>query len=314
MPDLDLTLTGLLARLSDLSYTQYEEGLKDPSYDGSITPPAGYVQTASFKAPELWPGESTLLATAERHKIHPADTAALSSLAASLRVRDVYFGFSLAPDPKGGGDAAGNVIVLRGTQSIQEWVEDVLGSAYQLPVPLVWFDHGSLKLAKAHAGFLIAYAFLYQQVLDAAKKFDTSHPCYVTGHSLGAALAVLAALSVDLQVYDGAGVDGQVQMINFAGPRVGDPVFAEAYDDLLPASFRVANLSDVVPLLPPASIFGWHYQHVGTEYSYLDQAGEVGGNHSIANNYVPATNPPKGPVETDAPRTYPNTGLGGGPE
>jgi hypothetical protein len=313
MPELDLTLTGLLAELSALSYVQYEKGLADPSYDGAIQPPPGYVQTASFKAPELWPGESKLLIAAQSHKVEPTNAAALSSLAASLRIRDVYFGFALAPVSKGGGQAAGNVIVLRGTQSIQEWVEDVLGSAYQLPVPLVWFDHGSLKLARAHAGFLIAYAFLYGQVLAAAKAFDTSHPCYVTGHSLGAALAVLAALSVDLQVYDGAGVAGRVQMINFAGPRVGDPTFASAYDALLPASYRVTNLADVVPILPPASIFGWQYQHVGTEYSYLDQTGEVGGNHSIANNYVPATNPPKGPVETDAARSYPNTGLGGGP-
>lgn len=313
MPALDTTLTGLLAQLSALSYTQYEEGLKDPSYDGSITPPDGYVQTASFKAPELWPGESSLLSTAHRHKIDPTHTAALSKLAADLRIRDVYFGFALAPDPKGGGAAAGNVVVLRGTQSVQEWVEDVLGSAYQLPVPLAWFEHDSLKLAKADAGFLIAYAFLYEQVLAAAKAFDTSQPCYVTGHSLGAALAVLAALSIDLQVYDGGGLNGRVQMINFAGPRVGDPTFADAYDALLPESYRVANLSDVVPILPPASIFQWQYQHVGTEYSYLDQTGEVIGNHSIADNYVPATNPPKGPVETDAPRTYPNTGLGGGP-
>ena len=135
MPDLDLTLTGLLAQLSALSYVQYEKGLADPSYDGSISPPPGYVQTASFRAPELWPGESKLLSRAESHKVAPTNAAALSTLAVDLRVRDVYFGFALAPDPKGGGAAAGNVIVLRGTQSIQEWVEDVLGSAYQVPIP-----------------------------------------------------------------------------------------------------------------------------------------------------------------------------------
>ena len=92
---------------------------------------------------------------------------------------------------------------------------------------------------------------------------------------------------------------------------VGDPAFSGAYN-LLPASFRVVNLSDVVPVVPPSSIFGYQYSHVGQEWSYLFQTGEVGGNHSLLDNYIPAVAPTTGsPVETNAPRSYPNSGIPG---
>lgn len=118
---------------------------------------------------------------------------------------------------------------------------------------------------------------------------------------------MLAAAVVDLLVYGGQGIAGQVQMYSFAGPRPGDPVFASAYDLLLPASFRVVNLSDVVPIVPPTEIFGLSYAQVGTAWSYLDQTGDVGGNHSLADNYQPAV---QAKVETAAPRHFPNNGIG----
>ena len=179
-------------------------------------------------------------------------------------------------------------------------------------MPLVWFSCGRFQIAKASVGFLLVYAFLYEQVLAAAKAFNSSYPLYVTGHSLGHALAVFAALTADLQVYGGGGLLGQVQMYSFAGPRVGDPAFSGAYNFLLPASFRVVNLSDVVPVVPPSSIFGYQYSHVGQEWSYLFQTGDVGDNHGLVDNYIPAVAPSTGsPVETNAPRSYPNSGIPG---
>ena len=300
----DPTLATTMSVFCELTYAQYQAGLQNPNYDGSVAgltppPPSGFVQTASFKAPEIDIGHnSSLLRAVQGSQINLTDVAQLESLTAGLL--DVYFGFA-------GTWNGVNVLALRGTQSPEEWIADL--SVVQVDVPLLWFSDGKLQVAKAHLGFLLLYALLYEQVLAAAQGFSTSDPCYVTGHSLGHALAVFSALTTKLQVYGvGAGSD-MVQLYSFAGPRVGDPIFADAYNFFIPSSFRVVNLSDVVPVLPPTSIFGYQYQHVGQEWSYLFQTGNVGTNHSLVDNYVPAVTPPTGPVETNAPRTYPTSGL-----
>jgi triacylglycerol lipase len=302
----DTGLATSLAELVEKAYDQYKKGLTDPTYDGKITPPKGFEQIAAFKAPEIDIGSrSTLLRSVQGSAVDLTDTATLQAM--TVGVRDVFFGFALRPKAGFSPSPAKNILVFRGTQSAEEWLADL--SVVQVDVPLVWFNDGKLQLAKAHLGFLLLYAFLYEQVLTAAKGFDTSLPCYCTGHSLGHPLASFAALTTDLQVYGGTGLEGLVQLYTYAGPRVGDPTFAAAFDGLIPAGFRVVNLSDVVPVVPPTSIFGYLYQHMGQEWSYLFQTGNVDTNHSLLDNYIPAVSPPTGPVETDAPRSYPTSGL-----
>jgi hypothetical protein len=304
----DPTLAGVLAQASELTYEQYQKGIADPNYNGDITPPAGYQQTASLKAPEIdLSRDSKVLNTVHGAGMDLSEIEKLRSLC--VGVREVFFGFTLQPKP-GPGAATGNVLAFRGTQSIEEFLADA--AVVQVPVPLIYFNHGSFELAKVHLGFLVVYLLLHEQVKKAVKALDTSLPLFVTGHSLGAALAILAAVNLDLSVYRGGGPTGQLQMVNFASPRVGDPAFVGAYNGRVPASYRVVNLADVVPLYPPTSIFGHTYAHVGlpgAEWSYLDQTGDVATNHALAINYIPAVTPPAGPVETNAPRTYPTSGL-----
>jgi hypothetical protein len=68
-----------------------------------------------------------------------------------------------------------------------------------------------------------------------------------TGHSLGAALATLYTI-------DNARSD-QVSnplLCTFGSPRVGDPTFVTSFNNLGLASWRIANVPDIVPYLPPA--------------------------------------------------------------
>ena len=62
----------------------------------------------------------------------------------------------------------------------------------------------------------------------------------------------------------------------------------------------MVNLSHVVPVVPPSTIVGYQYS--------LLQMGEVGNNHSLLANDIPAVT---SRVETNAPRTCPNSGLPG---
>lgn len=95
----------------------------------------------------------------------------------------------------------------------------------------------------------------------AALKESPNKPVYVSGHSLGAGLAVLVSfgLKMDLPHAD-------VFMMTMAGPRVGNAEFAGAYNKLLRhRAWRMVNTYDPVPKIP--WMFG-KYQHVGSEIEF----------------------------------------------
>lgn len=87
-----------------------------------------------------------------------------------------------------------------------------------------------------------------------ALSFSSATSIEVVGHSLGAALATLYtmenAYSEKVPI---------LSQCTFASPLVGDAVFADAFNRLQLTSWRVANVQDVVTVVPPA-ILG--FQHV----------------------------------------------------
>jgi hypothetical protein len=298
---------------------------------GSITPPAGWKQIAAFQAPELTLSDAVQKFLAMHPQIAsrvaalgPADadpalnaqvSAALTDpvmlQALAVGVRKVFFGFALVPDTGDTSSKPGNsnVAVFRGTQTTQEWVFDATG--FQVPVPLVWFSHGSFSLAKVHLGFLIQYALLADQVAAATAQFDSSLPSFFTGHSLGSALATIAAITAKVKH-----LFAHVRMYNYASPRVGDPTFVSAYNFFLPDSFRIVNLADIVPALPPKKLdltvlghtFDFTYAHVGSEQSYLWQSGNVAFNHELSDTYIPTVQ--QGTLSGTQP-AYPTTAICG---
>ncbi len=291
----------LLMLCSNLCYEQFARAQKDPDYDGNISVlpsfdqlPAGYTQTATLKAPEFsFSRGSAFLKTVQNvSSFDVTDKEALDRLASG--VREVYFGFILKSENQ-------NILAFRGTQTAEEWLIDF--TAVQVPVPLGWFDSKyHFKKAKMHLGFLIQYAFLYEQVNTGVGSLDHRLPLFVTGHSLGAALAVVGATVVRVLNYPIEGFLGNVRMYNFAGPRVGNDAFVEAYNFLVSDSYRIVNMADIVPVLPPSSLhlgkIRLQYGHVGTEASYLWQRGDVSANHSASDNYTPAV---AEQVPTDTP-------------
>ncbi|CAI5537199.1 unnamed protein product [Closterium sp. Naga37s-1] len=136
-----------------------------------------------------------------------------------------------------------------------------------------------LRHARVHRGFYSAYHFtrlrpaVVHAVLFLMTILPGSFSVALTGQSLGAALATLSAL--DLQV---GGVKGGevslcfsvsydlpspvIQVVTFGSPRVGNAAFAAYFRQKVPKSTRVTNWKDLVPHLPPATI-GYH--HVATE-------------------------------------------------
>jgi len=140
-----------------------------------------------------------------------------------------------------------------------------------------------------HTGFWEAYSCVREQIHRTVRQYlmEDDYQLFLTGHSLGGALASLAAL--DLMVHTipkvnavwasrrGLESDAEFEgmctltMYNFGSPRVGNHPFRTTYNRLVPHSFRVVVDGDAVTGLPPR----FWYQHLGTEV-IID--GEGGGN------------------------------------
>jgi hypothetical protein len=115
------------------------------------------------------------------------------------------------------------------------------------PLPTVGSD--------THEGFRLAAAAAEREVNKAIALCKQSNkPLLITGHSLGAALAALAALQA-------ARAEAPPKAIyTFGMPRVGGPLFRASYGDLSKVTYRLVHGIDLVSRVPPSSA-GFH--HVG---------------------------------------------------
>ena len=138
---------------------------------------------------------------------------------------------------------AGDYVVMafRGTKDLRNWLTD-------LDCHLV--EDGGLRV---HAGFCEAWKSVAE---DVVKTIETLQPganqlfmkrLFITGHSLGGALAQLAAFDLAVK-YGRSALAG---VYTFGQPRVGDPGFARAYNNLIgDRTFRVVHDVDIVPHVP----------------------------------------------------------------
>lgn len=162
------------------------------------------------------------------------------------------------------------VAVFRGSANVNNWIANLdLGLA----------DYDVCAGCRVHRGFLRLWQGLRALVVPAVRALQTRYPAapvFVTGYSLGAALATVAA--VDL-----AGVSGvrHVFFYGIGGPRVGNAAYVAFAVAALPEGrrFRVNQASDPVPLVPPASA---GYRHIPREV-YYPRAGR-GGAHTLCSD------------------------------
>ena len=194
------------------------------------------------------------------------------------------------------------VLSFRGTEpkSFENWLENL--DATHAGFPVADFE----GKGRVHSGFLDAYVQIRLNLTyaiaklsekygndlsllgdedpskeDAMQKDETSRnpfPIEITGHSLGGALATIAAL--DLESGNHGGPRKRViqrkvdvkSVYTFGSPRVGDGVFAEIYAERLGSkTYRLTHGRDVVPSVPN-TLLG--FRHVPTEV-YEDRNGNI---------------------------------------
>jgi len=302
-------ISKLLIQCSKVATQQYLTGKTEPTYDGSIkTLPAytnkldSYTQITSFKGKEAkvqqvveveYPtaAQSNTQDPLEQN-MDTAEDAIRETIKETVKLKrqiPVYLGFVLS-------SRANNIIVFRGTQRQAEWINNFTALQEDFIDPV-----SGHYLGKVHAGFVKNYLEIVQPLpREIANKLDPSVPCYITGHSLGAALGTLAALDLTLNVPQ---LKNRIQLYTYASPRVGDPTFARLHNKMVPNNYRVVNLADVITLMPPTKAVGV-YVHTGQEWSFLSQAGDILPNH-VVDTYRVAV---ERDVETAQIRTYPISG------
>ena len=110
-----------------------------------------------------------------------------------------------------------------------------------------------------HPGFRDALAAVWTQLQAAVPSLDGGR-LFVTGHSLGAALAVLAAFRLRVE----ANITADA-VYTFGLPRVGGTEFGAGYEPVLGTrTFRLVDGYDPVPAVPP-TLLG--FRHVGRRLS-----------------------------------------------
>lgn len=159
---------------------------------------------------------------------------------------------------------------FRGTANIMDDVDDA--AALQEPYKFVPMG-GSVSLGfqgvyEGDEANPVESAILSK--LDELTMTGNFNNLFITGHSLGAALAFLAFpdLSQNLGMID------SVTMYNFAGPAVGDSQFVSTYEgeeSLNRISFRIVNEYDLVPKLPPLGLDcpDFDYHHVDGKHEIM---------------------------------------------
>lgn len=130
------------------------------------------------------------------------------------------------------------VVVFRGTEDLLDW---------RTNIKLAWIAlQGGVKV---HTGFFQAYWPVRKAMFDKVRALIQAkpRPVYVTGHSLGGALAVMA--TAELANHDEAAVrDSIAACYTFGCPKVGDRSFDQYVKVPL---YRITNGVDLVPTVPP---------------------------------------------------------------
>lgn len=130
------------------------------------------------------------------------------------------------------------VLAFRGTEPDRwtDWCTD-LNSLQRL-----W------NSCQVHSGFSQAHDGVARQYLEIIRRLRTTQQAiYVTGHSLGGALAILAGKVLATGGEEGEDFKPQL-VISFGAPKVGDTRFVSTYGVTL---LRFVHNEDIIPHVPP---------------------------------------------------------------
>jgi triacylglycerol lipase len=160
------------------------------------------------------------------------------------------------------GDRRKIIIAFRGTEDkINDWGINLQISKNEWPE--------ENPIGRVHSGFQEALEEVWPDIKSEINSLrNNNQTIWITGHSLGGALATLATAALKFSNLN-LDING---LYTFGQPRVGDHEFARNFNEKFKKkSFRLVNNNDVVTRVPP-QLFG--YSHIGS-LKYFDTDGKL---------------------------------------
>lgn len=161
------------------------------------------------------------------------------------------------------------VVAFRGTEAptsiegLKDWLLTDAMNLLMVPEGRLGTDLAGAGVgARFHQGFVNAIAEIWEPVLSSveAEMKKAERPLWVTGHSLGGALALLAAWLFQRKMIN------VHQVYTYGAPMIGNVAAIEAFDREFPKKiFRYVNNPDPVPKLPLMSLMANQYGHCQQE-------------------------------------------------
>jgi len=192
----------------------------------------------------------------------------------------------ILPEPK-------NILIFRETQTSSEGFTDADWSMTPCFLP----SNSKKQFGQAANGIYGFYTgsqlgtSLEGAVKQAVSELDPSLKLVIAGHSLGGAIATLAALEIAAAGWYDL---GKIELYTYGSLHVGDSVFVSSFDQFSSGSgsnqiqgiFRVANLADWVPAFTGLVADTKGYKHVGLPCTFLWQTDGDWANHSLLHMYL----------------------------
>jgi phospholipase A1 len=292
---LDGALRGELVRYGEFvraAYASFDSDGRAPSHGSCRFPTGSLLRRAGL--PETGYRVTRIL--------HAAAAASAPSWLSSCR--SSYIGYVAVCDDEDEIERLGRrdvVVAYRGTATRGEWVDNLQSSLTSLPrsgeekdeeePPMV--ERGFWRLFTAPGE---AHSSLQDQVRGEVQRVVHEYggegkpplSVTVTGHSLGAALAVLTAYEITTAAAQQAagsddGAAPMVTAVSFGGPRVGNAAFRRRLEESGCKVLRVVNSNDIVTKVPGFPVdecsskrrprvprwlvarMGWAYSDIGRE-------------------------------------------------
>jgi pimeloyl-ACP methyl ester carboxylesterase len=180
------------------------------------------------------------------------------------------------------------VVAFRGSEApttldgLKDWLLTNADNFLILPEGRIGTDFAAAGVgARFHKGFMSALAEVWDPLfaaVDAAVKAK-DRPLWITGHSLGGSLALLAAWRLQQNFIT------VFQVTTFGAPMVGNQAAAEAFQKEFPGKIaRYVDGLDLVPLLPTVSLIANTYTHCLAEEMLEAASGDPA--HAVVKNFA----------------------------
>jgi hypothetical protein len=181
-------------------------------------------------------------------------------------------------------------LAFRGTMQAFEWAVDAAYHqvAYEFATPPV-----ATTPAYVHGGFYDAYLNVASAIRTAIASSGITK-LFITGHSLGGALAALATADLSGMSTSGSAVATTISTTTFAAPRTGNQTWAAQFESqrttIAPNYIQVVADGDLVPATPLAFMVNpfdplgesLSFQHVGTPVLFRSAQRSIAAYHSLS--------------------------------